>query len=173
MFEKLFAFQVSPLELVIRGSLLYWFIFLMFRFVLRRDTGSMGLADIIVVVIVADAAQNGMTGDYKTVSEAFLLVATIGVWNRLIDWMAFHFPWFSRFVEPRPISLILDGKPLPGNLRRELINQDELESRLRVCGFEEMARVKRAVLEPGGTISVIGYEGESSRPPDDDRQPPR
>ena len=72
-----FQFQVSPWELILRGTLIYWFLFLLFRFFLRRDAGSLGLADILVVVLVADAAQNGMSGEYKSVGEAMVLVGTI------------------------------------------------------------------------------------------------
>ena len=75
--SSIFEFQVSPLELLVRGSLIYWFLFLLFRFILRRDAGSLGLADILVIVLIADASQNGMSGEYKSVSEAIVLVGTI------------------------------------------------------------------------------------------------
>jgi len=79
--SHLFEVQISPWELVARGSLVYWFLFFLFRFGLRRDAGSLGLADILVIVLIADAAQNGMSGEYKTVAEATILVGTIAAWN--------------------------------------------------------------------------------------------
>jgi len=58
----LFAFDVSPLELVLRGTLVYWLLFLIFRFIMRRDVGAVGIADILLLVIIADASQNAMAG---------------------------------------------------------------------------------------------------------------
>ncbi len=126
---SLFEFQVSPLELLVRGTLIYWFLFLLFRFFLRRDSGSIGLADILVVVLVADAAQNGMAGDSKTVIESMTLIATIGAWNYFINWMAFHYGWFARFVQPRTILLVQHSRLLRKNLAQEMITEDELHTR--------------------------------------------
>ena len=112
---SLFVFQVSPWELVARGSAIYLFLFLLFRFVLRRDSGSLGLADILLIVLIADAAQNGMAGEYKSVSEAMILVGTIAGWNYLFDWMSFRYPWFARFSEPHVLPLVRHGRVLVEN----------------------------------------------------------
>ena len=163
--ENVFAFTMSPVELMVRGTLMFWFLFVLFRFVLHRDTGSVGLADILVVVVIADAAQNGMAGEYKSVSEAFVLISTIAAWNFWVDWMAYHYPAFARFAEPRAVPLIRHGRVLRANLRREMLTDDELESQLRQSGVENAAEVKHAVLEPDGTVSVIRYSaGEGSKP---------
>ena len=69
--QEIFGFTVSPWELVIRGSAMYIFLFVLFRVVVRRRVGSIGMADILILVIVADAAQNGMSGEYRSVSEAW------------------------------------------------------------------------------------------------------
>jgi len=61
--QELFGLSVSPFELIVRGTVVYWFLVLTFRFVLRRDAGSVGLADILLLVIIADAAQNAMAGE--------------------------------------------------------------------------------------------------------------
>jgi len=155
--DALFAFHVSPWELIARGSAIYLFLFLLFRFVLRRDAGSVGLADILVIVLIADAAQNGMAGEYKSVSEAVLLVGTIAGWNYLIDWMAFRFPWFARFAEPRVLPLVRHGRVLAENLRREMLTLDELKSQLRQNGVEDIHEVKHARLEANGHLSVIKF----------------
>jgi uncharacterized membrane protein YcaP (DUF421 family) len=159
----LFQFQVSPRELILRGTLIYWFLFLLFRFVLRRDAGSLGLADILVVVLVADAAQNGMSGEYKSVSEAMVLVATIAGWNYFIDWMSFRYPRFARFAEPRVVTLIQHGRIHRKNLQRELLTEEELQSQLRQSGIEDIHEIKHARLEPDGHISVIRFSAEESR----------
>lgn len=156
--DYLFRFEMSPWELIARGTLTYWFLFLLFRFVLRRDAGSLALADVLLVVVIADASQNAMAGEYKTVGEGVLLVATIAAWNYFIDWMSFRYAWFARFAEPRAVPLIRHGTILRANLRREMLTEDELKSQLRESGVENAAEVKHAALEPDGTVSVIRYE---------------
>src|SRR6187399_3742124 len=160
--SNLFHIQVSPWELIARGSLVYWFLFFLFRFGLRRDAGSLGLADVLVIVLIADAAQNGMSGDYKTVGEGMILVGTIAGWNYFIDRMSFHYSWFARFAEPQVVTLIRHGTILRNNLRKEMITQEELESQLRLNGVEELHEVKHAWLEPDGHISVSTYSGSGS-----------
>lgn len=153
----LFALTVSPVELVLRGSLMYWFLFLIFRFVLRRDAGALGIADLLLLVLVADASQNAMSGGYTTVTEGMLLVATIVGWNWLIDWASYHSPLVSRFTTPPPIVLVRHGRALRSNLRREHVSDEELLGNLRQHGIERLEDVKLALMESDGEISVIGY----------------
>lgn len=162
MLTKLFEFQVSPWELILRGTIIYWFLFLLFRFFLRRDSGAVGLADILVVVLIADAAQNGMAGDSRSVGEAMVLIGAIVGWNYLIDRLSFHYKWFERFAEPRVVRLVEHGRILRKNLARELITEDELQSQLRLNGVEELSAVKSARLEPDGHISVIKYSEQEA-----------
>ena len=72
--DTYFKIAVSPAELIIRGTLVYLFLFLVFRFVLRRDAGAVGIADLLILVLVADASQNAMSGGYTTVAEGAILV---------------------------------------------------------------------------------------------------
>lgn len=152
---EVFAFGVSPLEIVVRGTAMYWFLFVLFRFIVRRDVGSVGVADILILVIVADAAQNGMSGEYNSVADGMLLVGTLIFWNMLLDRLSFHFPAFARFTEARPLLLVRDGRMLRANMRREYITEDELWTQLRQQGVDNLAQVKKAYLEPDGEFSVI------------------
>ena len=119
-------FKVPAWELILRGSAIYWFLFLIFRLVLRRDVGAVGVADVLLVVLVADASQNAMTGGYTSVAEGAVLVATLIGWNLLLDWMAYRFPWAYRLVEPPPLLLIRGGRVQHKNLRSEMITLAEL-----------------------------------------------
>jgi uncharacterized membrane protein YcaP (DUF421 family) len=151
----LLRFEVSPLELMLRGTLMYWALFLMFRFVLRRDAGSIAVADILLLVLIADAAQNAMAGGYSTVAEGVVLVGTLVGWNWLLDWAGYRFNAVRRFVEPPPVVLIRHGRLIGRNLRRELITIPELMASLRTQGVDKLADVKIARMEPDGGISVI------------------
>ena len=77
MLSELFSLNTAPLELFVRGTAIYWALLLTFRFILRRDLGSLTVSDVLFIVIVADAAQNGLSGSYDTVGEALVLVATL------------------------------------------------------------------------------------------------
>lgn len=161
MLADLFRVNVPVLELLLRGTLVYWLLFLIFRFILRRDVGGVGLADILLLVIVADAAQNAMAGGYDTVSEGAILVLTIVGWNWLLDFLAFRFAFMRKFVMPRRLSLVVNGRVQGQNLSREFITREELEAKLREQGISDLAQVRVAYLEGDGHVSVIRRPEES------------
>lgn len=159
MIADLFEVHVPVLELVLRGTLVYWLLFLIFRFILRRDVGAVGIADILLLVIVADAAQNAMSGGYDTFAEGAILVLTIVAWNWLLDVLAYWFRPVRVFASPGRLTLIRQGVPQRRNMRREYITMDELQEKLREQGIEKLAEVKVAYLEGDGQISVIRNAG--------------
>ena len=152
---EIFGIHVSPLELILRGSAMYLFLFLLFRVVVRRRVGAIGMADILILVIIADAAQNAMSGEYKSVTEGAILVGTILFWNLAIDWLNFRVPALRNWLEPPPMLLIRDGHIIHRNLRHELVTEDELKSKLREKGVKEYSEVAEAHMESDGTVSVI------------------
>lgn len=164
---QVFGLTTSPLELIVRGSTMYLFLLAMFRTVLQRDIGAVGVADILLLVLIADAAQNAMAGEYKSVSDGVILVSTIVGWNFLFDYLSFRFPRVRRFIQPPTLPLVRNGEILYRNLRREFITEDELWAKLRENGIDELADVRSATMESDGTISVIKREnkGESTPAP--------
>lgn len=157
--SELFGLSVPAIELIIRGTAMYWFLFIIFRFVIRRDVGAVGLADVLIVVIVADAAQNAMSGEYKSVTDGFILVATLIGWNVLLDWVSFRFEVFRRFADPPPLLLVKEGRMLKRNMRKEFLTEDELWSKLREQGVDSLEAVREAYVESDGQISVIKQPG--------------
>jgi len=169
--SALIEVNVSPWELVLRGSLMYWFLFLVFRFLLRRDVGSIGVADVLLVVLVADASQNAMTGGYTSVAEGIILVSTLVGWNYALDWLSFRSRAIERFVEPPPLKLISRGRINRKHLRAEMVTMAELWSHLREAGIESLQEVKSACLESDGKLSVI--RTKAGDPPSlEDKKPP-
>lgn len=160
--SDLFGFTVSPVEIVIRGSAVFWFLFGIFRLVLRREIGAVGIADVLVIVLIADASQNAMAGEYRSITDGFVLVGTIVFWNALLDWAAYKSPRLARFVEPPPLVLVNHGRMHRGNLRREFIAPEELMGKLREKGVDDLAQVKRAVMESNGEVSVIRFDGSDT-----------
>ena len=154
----IFQFTVSPLELMLRGSLMYWFLFGVFRFVLRRDVGSLGISDFLFVVILGDAAQNAMIGDATSAIDGMVLIATLVFWSYSLDVMSFHFPAVRRLTSAPRLCLVRDGKRLRKNMRREFITDEELDAKMRQEGVDDIASVKRMYLEGDGEMSLIRQE---------------
>jgi uncharacterized membrane protein YcaP (DUF421 family) len=152
---ELFGLSVPPLELVVRGSALYLFLLVLFRVVIKRRMGAIGMADILVLVIISDASQNAMAGEYKTITDGFILIATIIFWNYAFDWACYRFRRLEKLLEPAPLLLIHDGRVLWRNLRAELVSEQELKSKLRAEGVEDPREVEKAYLEPDGAFTVI------------------
>jgi uncharacterized membrane protein YcaP (DUF421 family) len=113
------------------------------------------MTDLLVIVLIADAAQNGMAGEYKSITEGVVLCVTIVGWSLLLDWLAFHVAFLRGWLEPPNKVLIADGKLQRRQMREELITEDELMSQLRQHGIEDPREVKRAYVEPDGQISVL------------------
>jgi uncharacterized membrane protein YcaP (DUF421 family) len=151
----IFSFTVSPLELVLRGTLMYWFLFVVFRYVLRRDVGSLGISDFLFVVILGDAAQNGMIGSATSATDGMVLIGTLVFWSYTLDFMSFQFPVIRRLTSAPRLCLVRDGKLLRRNMRRELITDDELKAKIRQEGVEDIASVTRMYLEADGEMSLI------------------
>jgi uncharacterized membrane protein YcaP (DUF421 family) len=152
--HSMFVPTGSIFEIVIRGTIMYIGMFVLLR-VFRRQAGAVGIADLLVIVVIADAAQNGMAGDSKSITEAMILIATIVVWDYVLDWLGFSSVWFGRVLAPRELMLIEDGLMIRKNMRKEMITEEELMSQLRQQGIEDVASVKRCYLESNGHFSVV------------------
>jgi uncharacterized membrane protein YcaP (DUF421 family) len=161
--NSVFVPTVSLAEIVLRGTLVYLLLFFLMR-VLRREAGTLGISDLLVVVIIADAAQNAMSSEYKSVTEGAVLIGTIIAWDYLLDWIGYKFPALRRLLRPAALPLVKDGKALRQNMRKELISMEELMSMLREEGVEHISDVKRCYLEGDGHVSVIKKDsgGDSS-----------
>ena len=134
---------------------MYLALFVILRFVMVRQSSTIGIADILVIVVIADAAQNGFAKEYKSLTEGLLLVLTIVFWNILLNWLSYRFKVFERLLAPPPLQLIKNGKLNRRNMRSEFITEDELKGQLRQQGISELAEVREACLEANGELSVI------------------
>lgn len=145
----------SILEMVVRGTVMYAALFIVFRFLMKRHTGSIGIADILLIVVIADASQNAFAKEYTSITEGVVLVLTIVFWAAVIDWLAFKSKTLARLIESPPIPLIRNGRILHRNLRQEFLSRDELDAQLRKAGVGNVSEVKEAWMESDGEISVI------------------
>lgn len=156
--HKIFFPSLSISELFIRGTIVYLMLFAILRFFPNRQVGAVGIADLLVVFLFANAAQNAMVSDYTAITDGIVLVATIIFWNYFLNWLSYKFPSIDRFLSPSPLLLVKNGHLINRNLRRELINERELLALLRKQGVEKLEEVKKAFMEADGSISVSKYK---------------
>lgn len=155
----------SLAEVIVRGSLMYLGLFLIFRFIVQRQSSAIGIADLVVIVIIADAAQNAFSKEYRSVTEGIALVLTIVCWDLILDRLGYHSRFFSWLVKPNPLPLVRDGRILRVNMRREMISTDELRSQARQQGIARLEDLEAAFLEGNGEISFIKREKEEETTP--------
>jgi uncharacterized membrane protein YcaP (DUF421 family) len=153
--DSVFVPTVGIAEIVLRGTIMYLGLFAVLRFIGRRQAGNFGPADLLVIVLIADAAQNGLGKEYGSVTEGLILVLTIVGWEYLIDWLQYRYPALRPIFTPPPLTLIENGCIIRSNLRRELLTEDELRAQLREKEVLSYSEVKVAKLEGDGRLSVI------------------
>ena len=129
-------------EIVVRGSLMYLGLFVILRFMARRQAGQFGPADLLVIVLIADAAQNGLGKEYQSITEGFVLVMTIVAWEYAIDWLAYRFSALRPYLRPPSLTLIKDGRIVEEAMHKEMLSMDELASQLRQQQVENICRNK-------------------------------
>jgi uncharacterized membrane protein YcaP (DUF421 family) len=163
--QDTFVPDTPLLEIFIRGSLVYLIIFVLLR-VFRRGSGGIGISDILVLVLIADAAQNAMASNYTSLPDGILLVGTIIFWSFFLDWLGYRYPRIRQFTYPDPIPLVLNGQRVRAHLQQVLITDTELDSHFRLQGIDSIARVKNSYVEGDGRISVIEQEEKQHDEPE-------
>lgn len=146
-------------EIVVRGTVMYLALFVALRFFLKRSTGQVGIADLLVVVVISELAQNAFVGEAQSIPDALLGIAVILFWAFAVNWLSFHVPAVGRLMDGQPMPLVEDGRLCRENMRRELVTYDELMAQLRQTGVDDLGQVKLANLEADGTFSVVRNDG--------------
>ena len=154
--------STSIVEIFVRGTVMFLAIYALMRVAGQREAGGHSLTDLLVVVLVAQAAAHGMAGEASGIADSLLLVATIVGWSVALDALAYRCPQVAALIKSRPEPLIVDGEVNRRALRREFMKRDELMAELRLHGVTDVANVARAYLEPNGMISVIKAEGSEA-----------
>jgi uncharacterized membrane protein YcaP (DUF421 family) len=143
------------MDLVFRAAAIFCFLFLITRVVGRRELSSLEPFDIILLVVIGDLVQQGVTQSDYSVTGAMTVIATFSALTVFVSWISFRYRRLRLALDGQPIVLVMDGEVIEGNLRRERMTVDELEAEARLQQAESLDDVKLAVLETGGNISVI------------------
>ena len=148
------------MDLAIRAVVLYAFVFLLTRVVGRRELSSLQPFDLILLIVLGDAIQQGLTQDDYSVTGAAIVVGTIASLQVLTSYASFRLPLLRPILDGQPIVVVEDGKPIERNLKRERISVEELTEEMRQQQISSLDEVQWAVLETSGQISFL-KKGES------------
>jgi uncharacterized membrane protein YcaP (DUF421 family) len=142
-------------DIAVRGIALFAFVYLLTRVIGRRELSSLEPFDLILLIVLGDLIQQGLTQDDYSVTGAVIAVGTIAALQVGTSWFAFRFRWARRVLNGDPIVLVQDGQVLERNLRRERLTVEEVAEEARGQQIGSLEDVAWAVFEPSGRISFI------------------
>jgi uncharacterized membrane protein YcaP (DUF421 family) len=143
------------MDIVLRGIVVYLFIWLLTRIIGRRELSTLEPFDLILLIVLGDLVQQGVTQNDFSVTGALLASGTIAMMTLLFSWLAFRFHRLQPVLEGDPVILVERGTPIERNLRRNRITLEELAAQARLQQVAYLEDIEWAVLETSGSISVI------------------
>jgi uncharacterized membrane protein YcaP (DUF421 family) len=143
------------MDIVLRAIAAYVFIVFLMRVVGKRELSSMEPSDIVLLVVIGDLVQNGVTQSDYSVTGVVLAAGTIGLLATFTAYLTYRSKRIRNLVEGEPVIVVQDGKTIDRNLRNERLTIDELMEQARLQQIDSLDRVKWAVLETNGSVSFI------------------
>jgi uncharacterized membrane protein YcaP (DUF421 family) len=155
VWSSIFHLGIPASERIVRAVVIYAFMVIALRVVGKRELGQSNTLDLIVLLLVANAVQNGIIGNDNSVTGAVIAASTLFAVNEALNRAEYSLPWLSRALEGEPTTLIENGKPVQKALFRSGISLPEMRSIARRQGYADLGEVHTAVLETNGTISMF------------------
>ena len=153
------------MDLVLRATVLFAVVYLMLRLLGKRELGQMTPFEFILLVVMGDLIQQGVTQTDFSITASVLAIGTFAFWGVVLSWISYLFPPAERVLDGDARVLIRDGELLMENLRRDRLTRKEIESEMRLAGIATMREVAWALLETNGKISFIRRTDDSPPPP--------
>jgi uncharacterized membrane protein YcaP (DUF421 family) len=147
------------MDIVLRAAVAYVFIIFMLRIIGRRELSSLGPSDLVLLVVMGDLVQNGITQSDDSVTGIFLAISTFAMLTVAMSFLTFKSRRAQTVIEGAPLILVQDGKAVNKNLRSERLNLDDIAEEMRGQGIENLDEVKWCVLETSGTMSFVKKSG--------------
>jgi uncharacterized membrane protein YcaP (DUF421 family) len=143
------------MDIVIRAAVIFFFVYLLTRMLGRRELNSLEPFDLILLVVVGDLVQQGVTQNDESLTGALLAISTIGLLTVALSYLAFRFKKLRPILEGEPIVLVEDGEVIEANLRRQRLTRGEIGAEARLEGIASLEDVRWAILETDGRISFV------------------
>jgi uncharacterized membrane protein YcaP (DUF421 family) len=151
--------SIPLLEIILRTVVVYVAVLALLRVAGKRELGQMSVADLVVIIVIANAVQNSMNGGDNSLTGGIVAAATLVAMNLLVDRYGSRIPIIGHYVREQPTLLMQDGVLLEKNMADEHVDKQEIEMAARGHGLSDLSEVSEAVLEPDGSISIIPNKG--------------
>ena len=143
------------MEVVLRATAMFAVVYLLVRLLGKRELGQMTPFEFIVMVVIGDLIQQGVTQNDFSLTGATLAISTFAFWGLVLSWLSYLSPRAAKVLEGEPRVIIRHGELLQHSTRRDRLTRSEIESEMRLAGISSMDEVSWAVLEPNGKMSFI------------------
>jgi uncharacterized membrane protein YcaP (DUF421 family) len=157
------------MQLVLRATVIYFFLWMLARGVGKRELSEMTAFELILLVVMGDLIQQGVTSEDMSVTGAIVVLSTLCFWIIVMSYLTWRFKWTRSVFEGLPVVVVQDGEPVDRVLRYERVTIDEVKEEARTQGIADLADVRLGVLEPDGKFSFLTREGEH-HPPEDEKK---
>jgi uncharacterized membrane protein YcaP (DUF421 family) len=143
------------MDIVIRAAVIFVFVYLLTRLLGRRELSTLEPFDLILLVVVGDLVQQGVTQNDESLTGAMLAISTIGLLTVALSYLSFRFKRLRPVLNGEPIVLVEDGEIIEANLRRQRLTREEIGAEARLEGIAAIEDVRWAILETNGRISFV------------------
>jgi uncharacterized membrane protein YcaP (DUF421 family) len=143
------------MDLVLRAAVIWLFVYVVTRAVGKRELNSLEPFDLIMLVVLGDLIQQGVTQDDYSVTGALLVVSTVVLLTTFVSYLNWRVPRLRRYLEGEPIVVVKDGEPIERNMRRERLTVEEIAEEARAQQIASLSEIRWAVLENSGKLSFI------------------
>ena len=134
------------MDIALRATVIFLALYVLVRLMGKRELGQMTPFELIVLVVIGDLIQQGVTQNDFSLTGAVVAVSTIAFWALVMSWASYLSPWAERLLEGEPRVIVRDGEVLTGNLRRNRLTRSEIESEMRLAGIARLGDVKWGIL---------------------------
>ncbi|KTT98975.1 DUF421 domain-containing protein [Sphingomonas sanguinis] len=155
------------MDIVLRASVTFAALYLLLRLLGKREIGQLTPFELVVIVVMGDLVQQGVTHNDFSLTGSILAIATFAFWALVMSWATYLSPRLETLLDGRPQVIIRDGELIKANLRRDRITRAEVEAEMRLAGIAHMNQVAWAILETQGKISFIRKDSGEVKPDDD------
>jgi uncharacterized membrane protein YcaP (DUF421 family) len=156
--SELFELSIPWWEIVLRGTMVYFVLLVVLRLAGKRTVGQFTPFDLLVLVLLGDALQGSMIAGDDSLQGGIILTVTLVGWNKLTGWVTSRSRWLERAVEGKPVVLARNGHIYGEALERCQLSIDDLQEAMRNADCGAISKVRLAMLEKDGKISIVTRE---------------
>ena len=153
--NELFELSAPWWQFVFRAVVIYALVMVLVRLSGKRAVGQFTPFDLVLVILIGNAVQNGINGGDNSLTGAAIMASTLIALNYLVALLTARFRGIEKIVEGEPVVLARHGQVFAQVLRRELVSHDDFQEALRLNNIDDVAEVEIALLETNGRISVV------------------